>query len=170
MKKAFTLIELLVVVLIIGILAAVALPQYQVAVHKAKLTKLIPMVRGLKDGMEMYYLANGAYPEQDQEVIFDIDMFAGCSESGTGWIRCSNGIYFDCLDWWGQTVSGIDVNIGLAYMMWLDHSAYPGEQRCIASSINNTANQVCKSMGGQKINETYGAVGVRLGAHNVYKL
>jgi len=56
--KAFTLIELLVVVLIIGILASVALPKYQKAVRKSRLTQWDVMFNAGLKALELYRLEN----------------------------------------------------------------------------------------------------------------
>ena len=56
---AFTLIELLVVVLIIGILAAIALPKYEVAVEKSRLAEAMSMSKSLQQAIDVWVLENG---------------------------------------------------------------------------------------------------------------
>ena len=67
-KFGFTLLELLIVVLIIGILAAIALPQYYYLINLAKVKSRMGILKDIAQAQERYYLVNGIYAETNQNI------------------------------------------------------------------------------------------------------
>ena len=138
-KKAFTLIELLVVVLIIGILAAVALPQYQVSVAKARMMQNVVSANALLTAVKSYRLANNAWPSNLNEL--DVSVASNCgiwvNEAGTS----SEQFVISC-----------ENNSGKYRIHWATNGNGNVAKYCGAYSGDSVSNQVCKSMSGRTTN------------------
>ena len=87
-KKGFTLLELLVVVLIIGILASIALPQYDKAVTKARLAEVLLNIKAIEQSIDRYLLKNG-FPDD----YISFRDFGDIELSGGEWDESSESVY-----------------------------------------------------------------------------
>lgn len=153
MKNGFTLIELLVVVLIIGILSAVALPQYNRAVLKARYSEIQTIISAYKTAAEAYYMANGAYPDYWHDM--DLEPPAGCTAEDTavgGPLYCGKkSFYLDLYNNNNKNLVGFyqpNNKTKAAYVQWLDVSDQPGRRECWAVTGDEEARAFCRSLNG----------------------
>ena len=145
-KKAFTLIELLVVVLIIGILAAVAVPQYQKAVDKSRMTQALLWAKSITEAERVYYLANGEFTKNLEEL--DVS-FPGCTKKSNGNYTCEDGFIIKF-----SSVTSVYVHLPSNWLPMgteaaIEYSLHPKsipQRLCYSSSAR--FQEVCRSLGG----------------------
>ena len=159
-RLGFTLIELLVVVLIIGILAAVALPQYQKSVAKTHTTQALTLLKAITDAQEVYYLANQEYTNDITQLDVDIPSDLVKTTKYTANSAKPNQYYFAC--WDKRTCGAFAYNPSLPtfeFMLQNDvffhgrHACYP--EPIDGKARNNIALEICKAMGTRYTEEGY---------------
>ncbi len=146
--KGFTLIELLVVVLIMGVLAAIALPQYYYLTNVTKVKANMSNLRSIADAFERYALVNGEYPNLGVSYqCSKLNNFLDINISGYPQEK------FNCIGTQKQVVIwNLDTDIRLGYALETINNQIPAKkffcyyQRAIQGLPTASKEKICKKV------------------------
>ena len=152
-RRGFTLMELLVVVLIIGVLAAIAYPQYSRAVAKAKAIKVISLMSQINRSQELYYMNNALYAEDPNELDFTFP--AGAELDSNGKWQYEDFSCKLCADKYNGKCIAIACTLSngresLAFALYYYNSPHSDKFFCsspIAGTNTEIVDPLCKSLG-----------------------
>ena len=152
MKRGFTLIELLVVVLIIGILAAIAVPQYTMAVEKARLSEPISLIGNMRKAIDMYVETNGFFNADvmgsRKKVFLDIDVESGldCPANDSMCYSKYYRYHSNCDVEYGCVISVLQRKEDYALAVYKFTN---GKWRYECESLTQLGNKICKNLSTQ---------------------
>lgn len=146
-KHAFTLIELLVVVLIIGILAAVAIPKYQVAVMKSEFAKLYNLAMTYDTATKEFEMAAGHFPTSFDDLV--LEKPSGTTTVDQDSYSCIKNDKFFCCIMPQRAGQAQAVNCGdMQYRIVFHYINNAVDKKyCAANKNNATATKICKQYG-----------------------
>ena len=149
-NHAFTLIELLIAILIIGILAAIAFPKYQLALDKTKYSRAMTLLAEINSAQQRYQLANNKRTDSLYDLDIDLPPSGKISQDGSSY----SDTWGSCLlhnTGYGSCIIGVGGSSSVWYFLRWDSEYFSSTKRqCrVTPKDHKRGNRLCQAMTGQ---------------------